>query len=317
MRPIAILVVATLTSSTVAQVAINPASLNLGEVRAGPAVECSFELKNLGKQTVEIIDLERGCGCIEPRFSTRSLKPGEHATLAVKLRTLGQLEGPRSWPLTLVTRDAGAAKKQGLEIKGIMRNDIVIEPPQVALHVAKSLEQEITLIDRRDRPLTVTSWDAKMPGVRVEKIGSQPGITRLKLTVEGQQLPAGRHDHVLHLYTNDIRYDHLEVPITLVRIEPARVTWSPTTPEVILAPGQEKGSALVRMQRGDGAPLAVERAEAIDAGVSCVTSSRDDGSAFLKIVVDRSRFATRGLESSVRVTGAGETFSIPLIIRLE
>src|SRR4051812_36765882 len=137
MRPISILLLAILTLPATAQVAIKPASLNLGEVRAGPAVEGFFQLVNLGKEPIEIVDFERGCGCIEPRFSTRALKPGEQATLAVKIRTLGQVEGPRAWPLTLVTRAAGDTKKQGLEIKGIMRNDIVMQPPQVALHVAK------------------------------------------------------------------------------------------------------------------------------------------------------------------------------------
>lgn len=317
MRPFSILMLAVLPTFATAEVGINPPSIDLGEVRGGTSIECAFQIKNLGKETVDLADLERGCGCVEPRWSARSLKPGEHATLSVKIRTLGQLEGPRSWPLTLVTRTAGETKKQGLEIKGVMRNDIVMQPPQVALHVSKALEQEITLIDRRDRPLTVTSWDAKMPGVRVEKMASQPGTTRLKLTVDGQQLPPGRHDYVLHVYTNDLRYEHLEVPITLVRVDAARLSWSPETPELVLAPGQNKGSVLIRIKRADGSPLVIDRAEAIEQGVTCATSSRDDGSVLMRVAADRSLFVARGLQSSVRIAIQGDLFAIPLLIRLE
>src|SRR5436305_52964 len=70
-----------------ADVGVTPPSANLGEVRGGTVVECVFHLKNLGGQVVELIDLERSCGCVEPRWSTRSLKPGEQGTLALKIRT--------------------------------------------------------------------------------------------------------------------------------------------------------------------------------------------------------------------------------------
>jgi hypothetical protein len=299
-----------------ADVAINPQSIDLGDVRGGTTRECVFQLKNAGSQTVELIDLERGCGCLEPRWSTRSLKPGETGTLAVRIRTLGQMEGPRSWPLTLVTRAAAELKKQPLEIKGAIRNEIVMQPPQVALFVTNTLEQEITLLDRRERPLAVTSWDAKMPGVRVEQLASKPGTTRLKLTVNGRQLPVGRHEHVLHLYTNDALYGHLEVPVTLVRVEPARVAWSPETPEVILAPGQNKGSVLVRIASRDGAPLAVEKIDGGDAGLTCAWSKGPDA-VTVRVTVDRTQFTRAGVQSSIRLTAGGESIAIPIVVRIE
>ncbi len=316
MRTLTIFAVLISPVTTWADLRIDRPSLDLGDIRGGTTVECAFKLKNDGQHVIELVDLERSCGCVEPRWSSRVLKPGAETTLSLRLRTLGQAEGPRVWPLVVVTRVGGEVQKQRVEIKGVVRNEIVLQPPQVALYVTKSLEQEITLTDHRDRPLTVMTWDAKMPGVRVEQIASKPGTTRLKLTVDGAQLPPGRTDHILHLFTNDLRYDHLEVPITLVRVVKSRVTWSPETPEVILAPGQIKASTLIRVSSGDGPPLAIEKVESSDAGVTCTFHQGLDG-CLIRVTVERAAFVRRGVQTSVRIVGAGEPIAIPVVVRIE
>jgi len=45
-----------------------PAAVDLGEVRGGPAREHRFELINDGPAIIEILDVERGCGCLTPRL---------------------------------------------------------------------------------------------------------------------------------------------------------------------------------------------------------------------------------------------------------
>jgi hypothetical protein len=295
-----------------AQVRIEPAALDLGEVRGGRTIEAAFKLTNLGSAPVELVDLERSCGCVAPQWSERILKPGQHARLTVRVRTLGQSDGPRSWPLTLVTREAGEIAKQRLEIKAVMRNEIVLHPPQLALYVTQSLEQEIRLTDRRAQPLTITSWDAKMPGVRVEMLPSSPGTTRLKLSVDGSQIPPGRHDHVLHLYSNDRDYEHLEVPVALVRVAKPRATWTPESPEVILAPGQTKASVLIQI-RGLAQPIDTIVG---DDGLTCQWRA-DDDQAFVRVSLERGQFTGRGVQSAIRIRAGSESIAIPLIVRSE
>lgn len=312
MRSLALMLVLLSPALAQAQLRIDPPTLDLGEIRGGAPALATFRLINTGSEPIELVDLERSCGCLAPQWSDRTIPPGKQAALTLRMRTLGQAEGPRSWPLTLVTRTPGADAKHRLDIKATIRNEIVLQPPQVALFVTQTLDHEITLIDHRSTPLAVTSWDAKMPGVRIEKIDAKPGTTRLKLSVDGAQLPAGRHDHVLHLYTNDLAYAHLEVPVALVRVEKKRITWSPETPELIVAPGQTKASVLLQI-RGLDEPVTTI---AGDDGLACQWRT-DDGQTFLRVTLDRTQFTGRGVQSAVRIRAGNETTAIPLIIRVE
>ena len=78
-----------------------PPAADLGEIRGGPARQQRFELVNDGPSTIEIIDLQRGCGCLEPQLDRTTLAPGAKASLVVALRTTGQPNGPRSWNLRI------------------------------------------------------------------------------------------------------------------------------------------------------------------------------------------------------------------------
>lgn len=294
------------------EVAVEPPSLDLGEVKGGTTAVAVFTLVNRGPAPVVLVDLERSCGCVEPAWAGRTLAPGDRQTLTVKIRTLGQREGPRTWPLVLVTKSEAALVRRAFEVKATLRNDIVLEPPQVALYVTKSMEQEITLVDRRDRPLRVLAWEMKTPGVRVERLEAVAGTTRFKLTVDAALLAAGRHDHVLSLATDDPTYARLEVPVTLTRVVKPRVTWSPETPEVIVAAGQPMASVLVTLRPEGG--RTIDSVEALGDGVTCTWAQNQTGAA-VRVRVDRARF--RGVQTAIRVVSGGETVEVPILVRVE
>jgi hypothetical protein len=299
------------TSAAPAQVTIDPPIVDLGAIRAGKTAECVFRLHNRGPASAELLDLERSCGCVAPEWPTRVLKPGETTTVIVKLRTLGQAEGPRSWPLTLVTRAGSETTRHAIEIKACISREISLTPPQLGLFIERSLEQEITLTDPRPVPLTVRHWTSDVPGIRIEKLSSAGGITKLRLFASGDAVPAGRHDGVIRLETNDVFYDVLEIPLTLTKRAAPRVVWSPESPEVILAPGQKKASVLIRVR---GLTSAID--SAAGSGVQCVWTA-DGDAVVLRATLDRSQIPAGAVQSAVHIQAGPDRIAIPLIVRAE
>jgi hypothetical protein len=298
-----------------AQLVCDPPRHNLGEVRGGQPASCEFRLRNGGDAPIEIVDLERSCGCLVPEWQAKRLAPGESGQLKMRFRTLGQPEGERSWIATIVYRVDGETRRQSLTVTAIIRNDIVIDPPQLALFVQDKLTQEIVLVDRREKPLQVIDATTSASGVRIVTDTTKRGRTTVRLTADAAGLTPGRHDDFVRIATDDPVYGVLEVPLTLMRVEKRRVTWSPETPEVILAPGQKKGSVLVRLRSEK--PFAIERAEGSEPGITSTWAVGDDGTVTMRISVDRESYRRQALQAAVRLHGAGEVVAVPLLIRVE
>lgn len=303
-----------ISAPALAEVAVDPTHRDLGEVRTGVPAQATFTITNTGPEFVELLDIERSCGCLAPTFAARRLAAGEKTTLSVKLRTLGQKAGPRDWPMSLVCRQGEVVKKLPLLVRARLRHEITLEPPQLALYVAGALEQVIVLTDHRDRPLQVQGVRATSEGLRATAEKAAGATTRLRLIADGTRLPSGRTEQVLRIQTDDPVYGELEVPVLVVK-EAARIaTWTPETPRVVLAPGQAKGSALVRVTSAK----VIRKVESADAGICCTWALGEDGEATLRIVVERSRYRAESLQASVRVHfEGGETTAIAVLVQVE
>src|SRR5437764_4825405 len=180
-----------------------PPAADLGEIRGGPARQHRFELVNDGNAPIEILEVQRGCGCLEPRLDRQTLPPGAKAILLVELRTAGQSNGPRSWNLRIRYRDGEAMREELLVIAATIRNEVTVEPPLLALHVQDVLRQEVVVTDLRSPPLKVTSVQATSPALRAVVQGQAGGVTKILLEATGSALTDGRQDAMLNIYTDD------------------------------------------------------------------------------------------------------------------
>lgn len=292
-----------------------PPAIDLGEVRGGPARQHRFELINDGQTAIEILDIERGCGCLTPRLDRKLLKPGEKATLQVDVRTAGQANGPRSWNLRLRYRDGEALREELIVVAATIRNEVTVQPTILALHVRDVLRQEVVVTDLRPSPLKVTSLHVSSPAIRAAVKAVNGGVTKLELEVSGASLKAGTHDAMLTVYTDDPQYGSLTLPITLTRENAAPVTATPSPLEVRLSAALPVTAALVRLRRGDGGKVAVESATADDPGVTCTWAAGPGVAATLKVQVDARRLADRPGPRTVCVRftePAGEVLTIPV-----
>jgi hypothetical protein len=294
-----------------------PPAADLGEIRGGPARQHRFELVNDGPAAIEIVEVQRGCGCLEPQLDRRALQPGEKATLLVSLRTTGQSNGPRSWNLRIRYREGDVMREELLVLAATIRNEVTVQPPILALYVQGVLKQEIVVTDLRSPPLKVTGVQSSSPAVRVTLQPAVAGVTKLTLEVTAAALADGRQDAMLSIYTDDPLYSPLQLPIMLTRgIKPA-LTVSPPQVEAHVSANEPVASTLVRLRPAEGQKVAIESAEADDPGITCTWAAGPGDGATLKIRVDGRRVDKRAGPRAVRVRFTeppNEIVTIPVTI---
>jgi hypothetical protein len=294
-----------------------PPAVDLGEIHGGPARQHSFELLNDGKETIEIVKLQRGCGCLTPELDRRTLRPGEKASLLVALRTTGQPNGPRRWNLRVRYREGGEIREALIIVAATIRNEVTVQPSILALYVRDVLRQEVVVTDQRSPPLKVTGVKASSPAIRVTVKAAEGGVTRLLLEATASALADGRQDAVLNIYTDDPQYSPLQLPIVLTRGVKSAVAVAPRQIEARISASQPVAAALVRLRPADGHKVAIESADTDDPGVTCTWAAGPGTGATLKVRVDGRRLDKRDGPRTVRVRlvePPGEILTIPVSI---
>jgi hypothetical protein len=287
--------------------------VDLGEIRGGRRLAHRFELRNEGAGPVKIIEVQRGCGCLAPRLEESVLEPGAKTTLHFELRTLGQAEGPHTWNATVRYREAAEVKSLALALRGTIRSEVTVQPAILGLIVEKSARSEIVLTDARARPLRVTGAEARSPAVKVAEIIPDGKTTKIVLTADVEALAPGRHEGMLHIFTDDAEYEELQVPVLVTKTRPAAVGIVPEAPQVRLAAGAASGSALVRLRSLTGAPVRVAAIEGEGSAITATAAAGPGNDATMRILVRREAGALPASRRQVRVTlEGGEVVLIPV-----
>lgn len=301
-----LLVLLSATSSLAAELRFDPPLLKLGEVRGGPDLPCQAVLINRGATPLEIVDIERGCSCLKAQLEKRTLGPGETAILKLHLRTLGHKDGPYVWTLKVRYRNGGPIQEAALRLEARVRNEVTLEPAELILFVTGSLTQEMVLTDRRPRPLTLNRLDTNLPGVVLEQEEVRPGTYRVRLRVRGEAVPVGRHDGHVSLYTGDLEYPHLQLPVRITRSASRAIQAIPD--RIRLSPTEGLRTTLIRLRSAEGGPLNITRAEC--PGLKCTWAANPGGGAVLRVTLDGT--PARGAELRVIVEGIEGEIRVPV-----
>jgi hypothetical protein len=298
---------------------ITPPAVDLGGIRGGTTRVSCFELANDGKQAVEIIAVQPGCGCLVPQLDRRTLAPGEKATLRLRVRALGQPNGPRSWNVRLRCRCGPEESEQLLVVSATVRNEVTVEPSILALSVQSVRRHEITITDTRTPPLQVTAVHVTSSALTARREPQGRGVTKVLLDVRPELLAPGRHDAVLSVYTDDPQYSPLQVPITLER-GGTRVVAVPARVRARIALDQTVSSTRVRLRPAGGKKLMVASVEYDDPAITATWAPGPDDGATLKVQIDGRRLTDDDRPRSVRVRLSeppGEVLTIPVMIERE
>ena len=290
-----------------------------GEVRTGPPLAHVFRLSNPGPNTVRVIAVEAGCGCLRRDLSRDTLAPGESADLRILVNTLTQPAGPNTWRISLryqidpptepgqVKLPAITEQQLGLTITARLVQEVTVTPPAVAFSTATGAAQTIRVKDTRPTPLTVVSAAATSPHLTAT-VRPAGEIT----VVLSPTYPDGTADETVILTTDDPACPELRVPVRVVKRSATAVTAAPQSITVRFAPGQSALSRLVQLRAG-GRPVAIQAADCSNSAVTVTSASAGGPSATVRVSVAADR--TPAGSATVRVTlaePAGETVIIPV-----
>ena len=293
----------------------DPPLFDAGEVHAGAPLAHRFRLVNHGPEAVEVVDLRPSCGCVTATPDRRRFGAGESGSLLLEVNSLTQPDGPASWQATLRCRSGDRVEDTALTLTARVRADIVLDPSALVIETDGAVERTVTLTDRRPKALTVERVETTCPQVRVlaaepRRIGDGPMTCAIHLEAPAD-LPKGRYDAILHIYTSDPEYADLKMPFTLVKRAKRRV--SATPPAVELTAGSS--SRLVLLRGGDGEDVEIEAVDADTAALHCEWAPGPRPTAAVRVRVDPDKLPADGLKATVRVhlaKPAAQTVDVPV-----
>lgn len=201
-------------------------------VRLDSTLESEFRFRNDGPLPVEFGEIERSCGCMNPRLTKKVLQPGEIGSLVVPIQTINQSPGPHEYSLLMHYSDP-EPRETTLTIKAVFPEKMVVVQP-TALFISQRTEQpadfDLSVSDFRTKPLSVsavesTAWFVKasvhqpaqsdIVQVSHSETAQMPSaVTRITGTVDGS-IPPGRHLVLLHAATNDAKFPMVTVPMMI------------------------------------------------------------------------------------------------------
>jgi hypothetical protein len=299
-------------------------AIDVGDVKAGAPLSHCFRLINQAKEPIEILEARASCGCLAPRLDRRFVDPGEAASLQVDVRTLGQAAGRHAWKAQVRYRAGTEVHELPLQIAAKVVTEIVVQPAALTFVAQGMIRQELTLTDVRLQPLTVTAVEAGLPFLRAkvtDQGGDEAGRRLVKIGLESVgELPDGRHEGLLGIYTDDASYRHLQIPITVIKNARSGVSAFPSEVRLTGTAGQPLPSRLVRLKSADSKPIVIERISADDAALTCTWAAGPEHFATVKVQVNHTRLLSKELRSAVHIhisSPVRETVTLPVIVNLD
>ncbi len=200
---------------------IDPIELN-------STLESEFRFRNDGAEPVTIGKIERSCGCMSPRLSSKTIAPGEMGSIYVPIQTVNQKPGPHEYLLTVNYSDS-KPHQTTLTIKATFPEKMVVVEPK-ALYMSqrsdKAVPFNVAISDFRDETLKVTGVETTAAFVAVdlkEENGgkilqtshtseSAAARSEIKGEVAGG-IPPGRHHVLVAARTDDPEFPVITVPM--------------------------------------------------------------------------------------------------------
>lgn len=313
---VVVLVLASQAVAAGAELIVKTPVIDLGVIRGGRRISHRFELTNASAESIEILDLQRGCGCLAPRLDHRVIPAGGKVNLSIELRTLGQSDGPHAWSLQVQYRIGQDTKTLPLTLRGTVKNDITVQPAILGLHVTKTVQQEITLTDSRATPLRVIDAEAGGAGVKVTSIERAGKTTKMLVTADATQLAPGRHEGRLTITTDDPDYGQLQVPIVVTKATATTVHAAPEHVLLRFAAGATSASALVRLRSPGDQAVRIAKIEPGDPALVCTWAAGPGNDATLKIQVRTALPSSFRSHVEVHLAApANEVLTIPIAVQ--
>lgn len=297
-----------------AQLVFDPPNVDLGEAKAGQVFSKQIKVTNPTGTTVTVAEMKSSCGCVHPSLEPTTLAPGASGTLKLEINTLTSNPGPTTYGLRLRFQDQGQLREQQYVLTAHVIQEIVVNPASITSFGERPRPQTISLLDKRPTPFKPVKLERTSPFLDIEWVqppqaDPQPQYA-LKVSVR-DDLPPGRHDHEIIVYTSDPTYPALRIPISIVKKAKARFVASPML--VSLTPGAT-ASRPVTVRDQQGQVLALERVEA-SPGLVVTVANQATSSVTIHVALDPKQKETG--DGEVRVFVKGQADPVKVLVNVE
>lgn len=279
--------------------------VKIGVVKTGKSLSQEYPFVNAGRTVVDIVDLRTSCGCLTPTLEKRSYAPGETGALQLHVNTLTQPPGEHTWTLFVRYAVGHAVHETPLHLSAHLVAEVNVRPAALVLVVDQPLEHELVLTDCRPRPLHVTALGTSSTRIvaRVAEQSQEPNglaVRKIKVGVAAD-CPVGRHDEVLHLFTDDPDYRELKVPVTVVKRSRQRLAAVPSRVRLLAPPGQPFPARMVLIRDQQEQAVVIERVVSEHPALTCTWAAGPNTMATLRLRVDREQLGRQAVETQVHV----------------
>lgn len=293
--------------------------VDLGEVRAGIRLNRELALLNDGADEATILEVRGSCGCLAASVEPAVLAPGGQGRLLVRLNTLGEGAGPHAWKASVRYRQGGQVKDVEMTLRARIISEITVQPASLTLVTQGGKSQSVVLTDHRPQPMKIKSVATTASFLKGTLLGQGQdtrGNWTAKIALDiGPDVPSGRHDQVLSIYSDDPLYGELRVPVVVIKATAAAsVTADP--PSVRFSRDGQTTSRMVRLRPASGHTIQIEKVDVDDPALTCKWASGPERDVFLRIQADFSHVGAvpRRTVVNVHLTApAHEVLTIPVL----
>ena len=221
--------------------AFNQYTVDLGKLAPQRYATAWFSFENRSDQAVTIKDIEPSCGCVMPTvfaagtlqaameankpLSTSQKKhvfqPGESGEFVMQIDTTKSDPGEKEYWVKMHYEDSKPRQAEVTFRADFPSQHVIVRPPSKAYFQSngKPTKDQVFVYDTREKPLNVTRVECTSKYIQATAgEAKDDGYGNWRIPVElnvAGDVPSGREDARLKIYTDDPDYAELTVPIFL------------------------------------------------------------------------------------------------------
>jgi len=189
-------------------------------------ISARFDFVNRGPHTVRVQRIDRSCGCLNRGLSQRTFAPGESGQIVLQVETANETPGYKQYyaDVRFADVDGPESSLQTVRLRfnvELPKRQVSVRPKALIFYQlgTEASAREIIVSDYRKRRLRILSVSSSSPMAQVRTTGiddGDPGERKLsvEVTVDGI-VPAGKHNAVVTIRTDDPDYRRLTVPLII------------------------------------------------------------------------------------------------------
>jgi hypothetical protein len=204
-------------------------------------------------------------------------------------------------------------------VRAKLTREVAVQPAALRLSGKPGLAHEITVTDRRAKPMEIAAVAVSSNKIAVLDEGrwerSAEGWVRKVHVRLSADCPAGRHEEVVQIVGIDEDYRDIRVNVSANRTDTMRYAISPSEARLSCEAGKG-GETMVLIRDAEGQVVQIESAEADDPALSVRFAEQPQATAALRI--SAAPGATPQRWSSVRVrvrTPVAQTVVVPVTVQ--